>query len=89
MEILFLEINALKKTIGNQFFKATFIKKDGTLRDMIARLGVKKHLKGGEKSYNSEDFNYLTVFDMQKRQYRTINLNTLVKIKINGVTYER
>jgi hypothetical protein len=74
----------IKELVGSTFFSATFLKKDGTIRKMNARLGVKKHLKGGEKSYTAEDFNYITVFDMVKKQYRTINVSTLLELKVNG-----
>lgn len=77
-------INLIKKLIGNKFFSVTFIKKDGTLRNMNARLGVTKHLKGGTKKYNTDSLNYLTVFDLKKKAYRTINLNTLKSIKVDG-----
>lgn len=72
--------------VGNKFFTISFIKKDGTLRKMNARLGVTKHLKGGKKSYNPDDFNYLTVFDLAKKQYRTVNLNTIKEVKANKET---
>lgn len=72
--------------VGNKFFTISFIKKDGTLRKMNARLGVTKHLKGGKKSYNPDDFNYLTVFDLAKKQYRTVNLNTVKEVKANKET---
>lgn len=72
--------------VGNKFFTISFIKKDGTLRKMNARLGVTKHLKGGKKSYNPDDFNYLTVFDLGKKQYRTVNLNTVKEVKANKET---
>lgn len=74
----------IKKLVGTQFFTVEFIKKDGSLRVMNARLGVTKALKGGEKSYNDNDFNYITAYDMQKKSYRTINVDTIKKIKCNG-----
>lgn len=74
--------------VGNKFFTITFVKKDGTLRKMNARLGVKKHLKGGKKSYNPDEFNYLTVFDLKKKQYRTVNLNTVKELVSKGIKYE-
>ncbi len=74
------------KLVGNKFFTISFIKKDGTLRKMNARLGVTKHLKGGKKSYNPDDFNYLTVFDLGKKQDRTVNLNTVKEVKANKET---
>lgn len=72
---------------GN-IFSVQFLKKDGTLRDMVCRLGVKKHLKGGTLKFDAKSKGLLPVFDMQKQAYRMINTNTLVKAKINGVIYD-
>ena len=36
--------------------------------------------------YNPDDFNYLTVFDLGKKQYRTVNLNTVKEVKANKET---
>ena len=81
------EIQALKELVGSKIFAVVFQKKDGTLREMVCRLGVTKHLRGGELGYDAEALNYLTVFDMQKQEYRTINVNTLKQIKFEGITY--
>lgn len=82
-----ITIEQVKEMTKNQIFSAVFIKKDGTVREMVCRLGVKKHLKGGELGYDARALNYLPVFDMQKQEYRMINFNTLLKIKISGVEY--
>jgi hypothetical protein len=70
-----------------KFFTVTFIKKDGSERVMNARLGVKKYLKGGTLKYNPEDFNYITVYDMGVKDYRTVNANTIQKLKIGKNEY--
>lgn len=72
----------IKNLVGNTIFSATFTKKDGSIRKMLCRLGVTKHLKGGAKKYDYNDL--LTVFSLDKKQYRTINLNTLEQIKAKG-----
>ena len=82
------EPKQIRALVGSKIFSVVFEKKDGTLREMTCRLGVKKHLKVGELSYDPEEKNYLVVFDMQSEGYRTININTLKKIKFEGVTYE-
>ena len=82
------EIKTLKEMVGSKIFSVIFQKKDGTIREMVCRLGVTKHLKGRELKYSPEDFNYLTVFDMQKQEYRTINVSTLRQIKFEGITYD-
>jgi len=65
---------------GN-IFTATFVKQDGTVRDMNCRLGVTKHLHGGE-STTAHKPNLLTVYDMQSAGYRCINLDTVTGITI-------
>jgi hypothetical protein len=82
------ELKDLKVLVGNKIFSVIFEKKDKTLREMVCRLGVKKHLKGGEKKYDTDALNYLTVYDMQAEGYRTINVNTLKQIKVDGVVYD-
>ena len=75
-----LSKNRIAQMVGNTFFGATFIKKDGSLRKIHCRLGVKRYTKGGKLSYNQDYYNYLTVYDLQKKAYRTINVNQLLTI---------
>ena len=75
----------IKKLVGNQFFSATFVKRNGEVRKMLCRLKVKSYLKGGQKRYNYD--NLLTVFDIKKMQYRTINLDKLINLKAKGKVY--
>jgi hypothetical protein len=82
------EPKQIRALVGSKIFSVVFQKKDGTLREMVCRLGVTKHLKGGEMNYDPEQKNYLVVFDMQSEGYRTININTLKKIKLDGVSYD-
>jgi len=77
----------LLQSQNNSIFSVSFKKKDGTQRNMVARLGVKKYLRGGSMSYNPSENGYVVVFDMSKAQYRTINSHTLTKVKANGNTY--
>lgn len=72
---------------NGQIFGVTFIKKDGSIREMQARLGVKKHLKGGVLKFNPADYNLLVAFDMQKAAYRMINIDTLRELRVNKVIY--
>lgn len=71
-------------------FTVTFRKKDGSLRAMNCRTGVKSHLKGGECGIPAnmrQGKPYAVVFDMQKGEYRVFNVETTEKIKIRGVEY--
>lgn len=79
-----MDIQSFKNEVKGNFFRACFVKKDGTIREMTARFGVKKHLKGGELSYNPESRGYIVVFDVEKEEYRTINMEKLIYLRYNG-----
>lgn len=66
-----------------KFFTVKFIKKNGELRELNGRLGVKKHLKGGELGYDPAAFNYIIVFDVVAKGYRTINVDTVTELTCN------
>jgi hypothetical protein len=69
---------------SSKFFSAEFVKKDGSVRYIHGRSGVKKYLKPDAKpqAYKPSDMGYLTIWDMHKKAYRLVNSQTL--IKING-----
>ncbi|NKB60977.1 MAG: hypothetical protein GKR95_02145 [Gammaproteobacteria bacterium] len=54
---------------------------------MTCRVGVKKHLKGGSKAYDPKQHSLLTVFDMAKRGYRSIPVDAIKALTINGQTF--
>jgi hypothetical protein len=70
---------------SKKFFSAEFIKKDGTIRYIYGRSGVKKYLKPNAlpQAYKPSEMGYLTVWDMGKKDYRLINAQTITKI--NGI----
>jgi hypothetical protein len=76
----------IKKAIeiikSGKFFSAEYIKKDGSVRTIRARSGVKKYLRPNAKpqSYNPKELGYATVFDLQEKDYRLINLQTLIRV---------
>ena len=79
MEVL--NMNHVEKILNSKgkIFTVTFTKKDGTTRVMNCRLGVTKHLKGGESTLNPNE--YITVYDMQNKGYRAINRQTIIDVK--------
>jgi len=68
-------------------FTATFIKKNGERRTMNCRKRVKKHLRGGVRAYDPKLHDLVFVFDMQKLDYRCINISTLETLKFRGEEY--
>lgn len=77
----------IKDLAGNSIFSVDFTKKDGSARTMTCRLGVKSHLRGGELPFCPVEKGVLPVFDMQKGEYRMINLSTVTEIRANGQVY--
>lgn len=78
----FLETNT-----GGRIVSVYFQKADGTMRDMVCRLGVRKHLRGGDLPYDPKSRQLLPVFDMTLRQYRMVNIASLVSFKVSGETF--
>ena len=69
---------------NGKFFTVRFVKRStGLERVMNCRLGVQKHLKGGEKAYDDREHKLVTVYDMVAKGYRSIPLESV--IDINGI----
>ena len=66
----------------------TFTKKDGTKRKMIAKQGVEHNLKGGANRVVRDDNAYLTTWSILDEGYRTINLDTVRKLEVDGIKYK-
>jgi hypothetical protein len=73
----------IKAIKTGKFFTIKFVKKNGELRELNGRLGVKKHLKGGELGYDPATFNYIIVFDVVAKGYRTVNVDTVTELICN------
>ena len=82
--------NLLKSMIKNtngKFFTCFFVKKDGTLRKMTARVGVKKGLVNNG-FVREEKENLVCVYDMVAHDFRFINLSTLKSLKCGKLEYK-
>jgi hypothetical protein len=77
----------IAKARTGKIFTVTFRKKDGTVRACNARLGVTKGLTGKGLAWKPTTRGMIPVYDMQKREYRMVNFNTLLSIKMEGKTY--
>jgi len=70
-------------------FTVVFTKRsDGTKRTMNARYNVVSKLKTGVAAYDAEDHDLHAVYDLVQHDYRSINLDTLEKVVMDGVSYE-
>jgi len=77
-------IEQIRNEAEGTIFSVEFIKKDGSLRKMVARLGVKKGVKGVGMAYNPTEKGLLPVYDMQKLAFRMIVIDTIQKLQIRG-----
>ena len=79
----------LHETQG-RIFTAFIAKNDNSIHEMRVmncRRGVNKYVNGKGMCYNPESMYLITVFDMQKRAYRTIDMKKLYFFKINKEIY--
>jgi len=82
-------ISAAMVNTQGRYFSVRFKKKDGSDRQMTARIGVKKYLVGGKNT--TENYpQYITVFETVNPQggggYKNVNLDTVYEIKSSGAT---
>lgn len=66
---------------GNRIFGVLFVKKDGSKRRMCCRFGVTSKLRRGKSTLDTSKF--FIVYDMQARDYRAINKETILEVKLN------
>lgn len=82
-----MELTRFRDLVGNGFATVKFVKRsDGNVRKMNFRLGVKKHLRGGEVAYDPAKHNLVVVYDVQARGYRSIPLDGVLELKTQGRT---
>ena len=62
------------KLAGGKIVGVTFRKIDGSMRSMTCRVTGDDTTK-----------KYMTVFDMRKRGYRRVNLDSIYSIRMNGI----
>jgi hypothetical protein len=68
-----------------RIFSVSFVKRTtGELRVMTCRKSVKKGVNGKGLKFDPLKKSLMTVFDMHKAAWRSVNINTLKAISING-----
>ena len=79
------------KAVTVTFIRRTDDKKTGAKagdrRVLNGRLGVKSKLRGGELAYDPADYDLITIYDLQKHDYRSIPLDAVEEIKADGQVY--
>lgn len=91
------DLISLLEAAGDTFFGVTFVKKDGSLRDMTCRFSVTKGVKGDDASdqakraYETWKVNnphLLRLYDTQADGFRTVNLETVRSVRLKGDVYD-
>lgn len=79
-----------KEFVGTtgKLFSVTFVKQDGKVRSMVARLGVTSYLTGEGARYDAATRNNVVVFSMKDGAYRTICIDRLLRVKAFGELIE-
>ena len=89
---------AILDSANGQIFSATFVKKDGTIREMVAKKWTEKAFTYGSvnarPNTQADKPEAYCAVDMDiykndpKHSFRTISLDKLVRAKVNGVEYK-
>lgn len=90
MKIQRVTVEEFRTFVGGRIFGATFVKANGEIRAINARLGVGKYVKGtlpeitAKRNATLKERNKIGCFEVPLRQYRTLNLETLIELRANG-----
>lgn len=84
--MLIISKSEISRIAGNKFISVSFIKKNGESRTINGRLGVVKHLKGGDNP-NTRNDAYLIIYSLKDKGYRTINLDSVFRVAASGKEY--
>lgn len=79
-----MQFDKIIEQTGGKFFGVTFVKNDGTIREMQARTGVTKGVKGTAGPKTAKQNEYLTVYDVQKQGYRNIARDRILSVRFEG-----
>ena len=76
-----MDVLSMIRSTKGKFFVVEFEKKDGSLRRLVGRLGVRKGVTGEGMKYDPQDYGLQTVYDVQKKGFRHVNLRTVSYFK--------
>lgn len=75
-----------KDFVGSKIFGVDFVKADGSLRTYKAKVDVNKYTKGGSNPVEHKP-HLVTIFEMNSKQYRTLNLNTVKGLRCGDLVF--
>jgi hypothetical protein len=74
----------INRTNG-KFFTIVFTKKDGTIRKMTCRTGVKKGVTGKGLAFEPKEKGLRVVWSTDAEGYRMINIASVTEINFKGI----
>ena len=80
------ELKAMINSSNGCFFSCKTLKDDGSVRHWVARVRVKKGVKG--TSTRKQKDNLVTVFDVKINSFRTIDVNKLLSYSCGGLSWK-
>ena len=81
------QLRYILKNSKGKIMTVVYKKNNGQLRVLNTRTGVKQNITGQGLAYDPDRYGYIVVWDMQKRNYRTVNPQTASKLSAGGKTY--
>jgi hypothetical protein len=83
------EIRPFIEGLRGKFFTIEFIKRsNGELRVMNCTSNYQSKLAGGDAAYNFGEKQLVPVWDLQKKGFRSIPLDSVLRIRFAQETYE-
>ena len=82
-------VHSFLRTLNGKFFTIEFIKRtDGSLRVMRATTNYKSKVVGGVLKYDADAKHLIPVWDLEKKQFRSIPTDAVLRIRALGNEYE-
>ena len=75
-------LQTLIEQSNGKMFACTFVKQDGSIRELNGRLGVTKYLKGSKNKPNND---FIVVYDVVNKGYRSVNKHSILSVRTSGV----
>ncbi len=79
-----VNLRSMIESQGKRMLSVDYEKLNGMARTLTGRRGVTAYLKGGENKVVRDSRSYITLFDMQLKEYRTVNLATVTELRCSG-----
>lgn len=73
---------------NGSIFTVIFEKSNGELRTITGRINVKKHLKGGRKTFSDEEKNLITIYSFKDKGYRSFKAGKIKELRARKMVFK-